>query len=126
VKFLVDMGLSVSVVKYLTDQGHDGLHLRDLSLQRIEDHAIVFKALEEDRVILTHDLDFGRIVALSGARVPSVITFRLTDMRPNSVIRLLDQVLRTLSAQIGSGAMITVSDRNIRVRTLPVAGTDKV
>ncbi|MEI6669759.1 MAG: DUF5615 family PIN-like protein [Acidobacteriota bacterium] len=125
-KFLVDMGLSVSVVKYLTDQGHDGLHLRDLSLQRIEDHAIVFKALEEDRVILTHDLDFGRIVALSGARVPSVITFRLTDMRPNSVIRLLDQVLRTLSAQIGSGAMITVSDRNIRVRTLPVAGTDKV
>ena len=78
----------------------------------------------ENRVILTHDLDFSRIVALSAARVPSVITFRLTDMRPPSVLMVLDQVLRTRAAEVEAGAMITVSDRNIRVRRLPVVQTD--
>jgi len=124
VKFLVDMGLSVGVVRHLLEQGHDALHLRDQQLQRIDDNAIVSKACLEERVILTHDLDFSRIVALSGSRVPSVITFRLTDMRPGSVITVLDQALRTLSVEIDKGAMITASDRSIRVRRLPVAGSD--
>ena len=73
-------------------------------------------------MILTHDLDFGRIVALSGSRVPSVITLRLTDMWPGSVMKVLDHVLRTLSVEIDKGAMITASDRSIRVRRLPVTG----
>jgi len=124
VRFLLDMGLSVGVVRYLLEQGHDALHLRDQQLQRTDDNAIVCKACLEERVILTHDLDFSRIVALSGSRVPSVITFRLTDMRPGSVMKVLDQVLRTLSVEIDKGAMITASDRSIRVRRLPVTGGD--
>jgi len=124
VKFLVDMGLSVGVVTYLAEHGYDAVHLRNEHLQKIGDTAIVSKACLENRVILTHDLDFSRIVALSAARVPSVITFRLTDMRPPSVLMVLEHVLRTRAVEIEAGAMITVSDRNIRVRRLPVVQTD--
>jgi signal transduction histidine kinase len=45
--------------------------------------------------VLTHDLDFGRIVALSRARVPSVVTFRLGDMRAAEVNRQLAELDRT-------------------------------
>lgn len=66
-KFLADMGLARSTVAFLRAQGHDAVHLRDQGLQRLEDDKIVEKAREEGRVILTHDLDFGRIVAVSRA-----------------------------------------------------------
>jgi len=78
-KFLADMGLARSTVAFLRAQGYDAVHLRDEGLQRLDDDRIIEKARAEGRVIPTHDLDFSRIIALSQARLPSVITFRLRD-----------------------------------------------
>lgn len=82
-KFLLDMGLARSTADFLRHRGYDAVHLREQGLQRMDDHDIVSKAHAEGRVILTHDLDFGRIIALSQSRLPSVVTFRLSDMRPS-------------------------------------------
>lgn len=119
-RFLLDMGLARSTVTFLRQQGHDVAHLRDLGLQRLEDEGVIDRARSEDRVILTHDLDFGRIIALSRARKPSVVTFRLADMRPAQVNLRLTQVLDRFTAQLGAGALISVSEQGIRVRALPV------
>ena len=74
------MGLARSTAAFLRDAGHDAVHLRELGLQRLGDDGIIDKARQENRIVLTHDLDFGRLVALSRAGQPSVITFRLADM----------------------------------------------
>jgi len=124
-KFLADMGLARSTVAFLRAQGHDAVHLREQGLQRLEDDEIIEKARAEGRVILTHDLDFGRIIAVSRASVPSVITFRLNDMRPTQVNRYLTEVLTHFARQLEAGALASVSERSIRVRTLPVKGVDR-
>jgi predicted nuclease of predicted toxin-antitoxin system len=124
-KFLADMGLARSTVAFLHAQGHDAVHLRDQGLQRLEDDEIVEKAREEGRVILTHDLDFGRIVAVSRASVPSVITFRLDDMRPIQVNRYLTEVLAQFARQLEAGALVSVNERGIRARSLPIKGTGR-
>lgn len=90
-KFLLDMGLARSTASFLRRHGHDTVHLREQGLQRLDDVEIVRKARAEDRVILTHDLDFGRIIALSQRHLPSVITFRLSDMQPSCVNHYLLQ-----------------------------------
>ncbi len=113
-KFLLDMGLAQSTARFLRRHGHDALHLRDQGLQKLEDEVIIQKARAEGSVILTHDLDFGRIMALSGQHIPSVITFRLSNMRPPS------EVLLRFSEYLDAGALISVTDRGIRVRRLPV------
>ena len=92
-RFFADMGLARSTVAFLRADGHDAVHLRDQGLQRLEDADIFEKAQAEGRVILTHDLDFGRIVALSRVSVPSVITFWLNDMRPAQVNRYVVEAL---------------------------------
>ena len=69
-KFLLDMGLAQSTARSLRQQGYDAIHLRDEGLQAMADEAIIDKARLEGRVILAHDLDFGRLVALSGERFP--------------------------------------------------------
>ena len=119
-KLLLDMGLARSTAAFLRAQGHDAVHLREQGLQRLSDDHIVQKALAENRIILTHDLDFGRIVALSSKRWPSVITFRLEDMRAVQVNRHLGYALDRFADDLDAGALISVRDEAIRVRRLPV------
>jgi predicted nuclease of predicted toxin-antitoxin system len=114
------MGLARSTADFLRTLGHDAVHLREQGLQRLDDLGIVDKARSEGRVILTHDLDFGRIIALSHSHLPSAITFRLSDMQPRQVNYYLAEVLNRFAGQLESGALVSVNERAIRVRLLPI------
>ncbi len=120
IRFLLDMGLAQSTSEFLRSRGHDVVHLRDQGLERLPDDRIVAKAQEEERTIITHDLDFGRIVALSGNTVPSIVTLRLTNMTPTKVNTALDAVLNETAKSLDRGALVTITDKGIRVRTLPI------
>ncbi len=119
-RFLADMGIPQRTVAWLRSQTYDAVHLREEALQRLPDDDIVFKAIAERRIILTHDLDFSRIVALSSESLPSVITFRLDDMRAAQVNRYLQQVLHQFAAELEQGSLISVHERGIRIRQLPL------
>lgn len=119
-KFLLDMGLAQSTARFLRDLGHDAIHLRDEGLQRLLDEDIIEMAQEEGRIIITHDLDFGRIIALSRRKLPSLITLRLSDMRPIFVNECLVYVLEHCAVDLANGAMISVTDQAVRVRRLPM------
>jgi predicted nuclease of predicted toxin-antitoxin system len=88
-RFLLDMGVDVRVGNWLSDQGHDSLHLRDEGLQRLPNGEIFKKAIAEHRVILTLDLDFGEIAALARGARASVIVFRLRNTRREHVVERL-------------------------------------
>jgi predicted nuclease of predicted toxin-antitoxin system len=119
VKFLADMGIFIETVKWLRSLGHEAVHLHEQGLDRTSDAEIVEKARNEGRVLLVHDLGFGQLLALSGATLPSVVTFRLLDMRPESVNRHLEQILRQYQNELVQGVMILVQENRIRVRSLP-------
>ena len=53
------MGISASVALWLKTQGHDAVHLNDENLNTLPDNLIIEKAMNEDRIILTSDMDFG-------------------------------------------------------------------
>jgi len=67
-RFLADMGVAIRIVEWLRQQGHETTHLREENLQRMPDLDIFGKAAAERRILLTFDLDFGEIVALSGEK----------------------------------------------------------
>ena len=93
-KFLADMGISLKSVSFLNDSGHDAKHLHDQNLYRLSDADILVKAKKEGRILLTHDLDFGDLIAASGANLPSVIIFRLRNMQPKQVNSYLKNILK--------------------------------
>jgi predicted nuclease of predicted toxin-antitoxin system len=74
--FIADMGVSIRVVSWLRNQGFDAVHLRDRGLQRLPDKEVFELAIQENRIVLTFDLDFGEIVALSSGAIISVLLFR--------------------------------------------------
>ena len=64
-RFLADVGISISTLNVLRERGHHVVHLRKEGLQRISDDEILEKAQRESRVVLTMDLDFGDLLALN-------------------------------------------------------------
>ena len=119
-RFLADMGVSQWVATWLREQGHEVVHLRDENLQRLPDDQIFEKATQENRMILTFDLDFAEILAFSGSKDVSTIIFRLHNARSSHVIERLKRVLDESSDALEQGAIITVEERRHRVRYLPI------
>lgn len=118
-RFLADMGVSHRVVQWLRSKGHDATHLRDEGLHRMPNGAIFEKAAAERRIILTFDLDFGEIVALSGGRPVSVVLFRLHNTRTPHVIDRLNKVLQESARSLEGGAVVVVEESRHRTRRLP-------
>ncbi len=119
-RFLLDMGISPLTGLYLKKLGHDAVHLIDEGLERASDFQIMEKAMNESRIILTHDLDFGRMLAFSGEKLPSVVTFRLTSMRPENVNQFCKTIIDRFSDIMAKGAILSVGDRKVRSHLLPL------
>lgn len=119
-RFLADMGVSLKVVQWLREEGHDVTHLRDEGLQRLPNGDIFRKAIGEKRVVLTFDLDFGEIAALSKKETVSVIVFRLHNTSAANVISRLTDILEHSTPVIQQGAIVIAEESRYRVRHLPI------
>lgn len=119
-KFLADMGISPQTVAFLNRLGHNAVHLHDQGLAKMPDPEILNKARNEGYILLTHDLDFGELLAACRTELPSVITFRLRNMRPEQVNHAPREIIAKHSATLEKGAIITVTEGQLRIRQLPI------
>ena len=119
-KFLADMGISPRTVAKLKREGFDAVHLVEERLEKLEDREILIKARDEGRIVLTVDLDFGYLLAVSGAILPSVVIFRLGNESREVVEEYLDEVLSRCHKELKAGAIVSVKDDGFRVRRLPI------
>ena len=59
-RFFADMGVSLRVVEWLRNNGHDTKHLREEGLHRMPNGEIFEKAIDENRIIITLTLISGK------------------------------------------------------------------
>lgn len=71
-------------------------------------------------VILTHDLDFGALLAATEANGPSVIQVRTQDVLPSHLGETVVRTIREHLKWIESGAIVVVDEDRARVRVLPL------
>lgn len=119
-KLLFDMGISHRVTAACRRRGHDAVHLRELSLERLPDPLILEKAAADGAVLITHDLDFPDLLAASRARLPSVVLLRLRNMSSTNVEHFLVPVLVRYEDQLLQGAVATLREDRLRLRFLPI------
>lgn len=119
-RLLVDMNLSTEWIPLLRAAGHDAVHWSDVGDPRAPDTALMQWALTNRTVVFTHDLDFGTMLALSGAAGPSVLQVRCLNVLPEAIGPLVLSVLCTYAEEIEAGALIVVDEQRKRVRILPL------
>ena len=119
-RFLGDMRVDVRIVKWLCENRYDATHLRDQGLHRMPNGEIFDKAIRENRILITFDLDFGEIAALTENRKASVILFRLKNTRTADVIERLASAIEAFEEALEKGAIVIVEDTRYRVRYFPI------
>jgi len=119
-KLLVDMNLSPRWVEALSGGGFDAAHWSALGPVNAPDFEIMAYALTHDYVVLTHDLDFGAILAATGGEKPSVVQIRSDKLDPDVLGALVIDALKQMEVDLLRGALLTVDIDRMRLRILPL------
>jgi predicted nuclease of predicted toxin-antitoxin system len=119
-KILVDMNLSPSWVDRLAAEGFDAVHWSEIGDPRAADSDLLAWAKSRGYVVLTHDLDFGSILAATSAAGPSVVQVRAQDVTPAHLASTLIAALRQFQAQLDAGVLMSIDETSSRVHILPL------
>lgn len=76
-RLLADLNIAPRSAMFLRSLGHDVIRVNEVLPGSTPDEEIVEFARAQGCAVLTQDLDFSAIVALSGASTPSIISVRL-------------------------------------------------
>ena len=119
-KFLLDMNAPRTLGIRLASQGHECRHVADIGMDRASDLEIIEEAKSRRETIVTHDLDFGQLLAFSGEREPSVVIFRLRDTHPDNLFARICHVLPQIDGPLAAGAVVLLEDAALLIRKLPI------
>jgi predicted nuclease of predicted toxin-antitoxin system len=112
VKFLVDRCAGSRLAAWLRTEGHDVLESRERGSDP-GDKALLAWAREEQRVLVTLDTDFGKLLFLDKVEPCGLV--RLPDVPAIRRIEITRQVIERYAEELQAGAIITVRGSRIRV-----------
>ena len=117
------MNLSPKWAAVLQKAGHEAVLWSDIGAENVPDEEIAEWAHGNDRIVLTGDLDFGKLLALRGLRRPSVVQLRCADTRHRTVGRAVMATITVEADALEAGAFMTSDGRRARIRQLPFTGS---
>ena len=83
-KLLTDENVNRVVVTLLRQRGFDVLDVAEEGLLGASDVELLRRAVSEDRVVVTHDRDFGTLAILRGEPVVGIVYVRPGHIAQNS------------------------------------------
>lgn len=113
---LTNENIPTSVVDSLRSRGHDVLSAKE-SVRGAADEAILARAQQESRVLVTQDKDFGELAFRHGLTAQcGVILFRLQGQDPDADIHRMIAVIE--SRADWNGCFVVATDDRLRIRLL--------
>jgi predicted nuclease of predicted toxin-antitoxin system len=112
--------MSPELAVWLARQGHDAVHALQVGLDRASDEVILNYARKEQRVVVTADLDYPRLLALSQAEGPGLILFRGGNYSEQEARERLSRALETVPSRKLPHSIVVIEKGRIRWRHLPI------
>lgn len=118
------MNLSPQWTPVLEEAGWEVVHWSEAGDARATDSTIMEYARAQGYIVFTHDLDFGTLLACTGAKGPSVFQVRTHDILPSSIGDLVVRMVKRYESFLARGALVVVDETRARVRILPIRHED--
>jgi len=119
-KLLIDMNLSPRWVARLAADGFDSVHWSEIGAASATDREIMSYAARGGYIVMTHDLDFGAILAATKGKNPSVVQIRSQEISPEIIVEKVISALRQMEAELADGALLSIDASSLRLRVLPL------
>ncbi|MGD0896356.1 MAG: DUF5615 family PIN-like protein [Thermoguttaceae bacterium] len=113
-KFLLDVCVSSrSLEAFLAGRGHDVLSAVAVD-PRASDERLLALALQDERVLVTEDKDFGELVFVR--RLPHGPIVRLVELTVDQQVGGMTELLDRHAVELTGPVMITITRGRIRIR----------
>jgi predicted nuclease of predicted toxin-antitoxin system len=114
VRFLVDESTGIAVSRKLKQMNFDVVSVIQF-MKGATDLEIMRKAIDENRVIITNDKDFGWLAAFY--KPPGIVLLRLKDERAANKVKMVSYIIKKYREVI-IGSILVASEKKIRIRRL--------
>lgn len=113
-KFLADESLEYSIVLYLREIGYDVIAIAE-DFPSVKDKQVLSMALQENRIIITNDKDFGDLVFVNKLLHKGLILLRFRTEEVEIKIKFLKSFLNHYSNKIVNKFSV-IDEAKIRIR----------
>jgi predicted nuclease of predicted toxin-antitoxin system len=114
------MPLSPNLAAWLRQQGNDAVHANEVGLERAPDAMILERARNERRIIVTADLDYPRLLALTHSEGPGLILFRGGNYSEQETVDRLSRAMISVPLEELASSIVVIEKDRIRRRRLPL------
>ena len=113
-KFLLDVCVSShSLQTSLATLGYDVVSAYAID-PKATDERLMAIALQEDRILVTEDKDFGELIFVR--KLPHGSIVRLVELSIDDQVRGMEELLERHAQDIGTSTIVTVTRGRIRIR----------
>jgi len=115
-KFKIDENLPHEFSGVLRDAGHDAMTVLEEKMAGISDQDLIALCQDEDRILMSLDMDFTDIRLYPPVNCPGVLVFRLQSHDKRRLLVSLDRILSVLALEPISHRLWIVGEDGIRIR----------
>lgn len=115
VKFLVDESSGIKLVRWLQEAGFDTLSVIEV-MPGAKDKQVLERAFSENRVLVTNDKDFGRLIERCKFSHRGIILLRLKNDTPSTRILVVQSLISKFGEQL-QDKFIVAGEQRVRIRT---------
>lgn len=115
-KFKIDENLPLEFAEILQNAGYDALTVLDQNLRGEPDTRISSICQQEDRILITLDLDFADIRAYPPQDYPGIVVIRTDRQDKYHLISRLHQLLSLLTVEPIHNRLWILEDTQLRIR----------
>lgn len=111
-KFLADVNIERRVVLFLRSVGYDVLWIPEYDCRMADDDLLIV-AVQEQRILITNDKDFGNLIYLQRKTAVGIVLFRIEDQNVRVKITILKNMLLRYQDKF-PGHFVTLARKKIR------------
>jgi len=118
-RFFADQCVPGSIIRALSEEGHEILRLKDSIPVDSADPVVLAKAQELDAILLSLDGDFADIVSYPPADYKGIIALQVRnhpEAIPQLVSKLIDFISSHPDRQYFAGKLLLVEAHRVRIR----------
>lgn len=115
-KFLADENVEWPIVSRLRQLGYDIKAIKEISAGT-DDEVVLQLAMKEDRILLTNDMDFGRLVLHQKKDSAGVVLMRFSQESSVQKIKVVEHLFKFHSEKLAKHFTV-ISEDQIKIRPI--------